>query len=103
MINLSLIAERLQAARIILDLTQETAATRIGVSRRTLQRYEAGHSMDLVTLDKICRGYGLTLIEVISDHDDLSYLESTIRRLGPRSCVIILEICQALGHKPKSN
>lgn len=97
MIDLSLVAERLINARINLDLTQDEAAQRTGVSRSTIQRYEAGQSMDLETLDKILDGYSLTITDAIGGLYDLIYLESAIKRLGPNSCGIICGICKSLG------
>ncbi|MEW8025514.1 MAG: helix-turn-helix transcriptional regulator [Candidatus Thiodiazotropha endolucinida] len=97
MIDLGLVAERLINARTTLDLTQDEAAQRTGVSRSTIQRYEAGSPMDLVTLGRLLEGYDLVLTDVIGGQNDLAYLEAAIRRLGPNSCGIICGICKSLG------
>jgi DNA-binding XRE family transcriptional regulator len=103
MIDLSLIAERLLIARINLDLTQDEAAQRIGVSRSTIQRCEAGKLTNIVTLGRIISGYGLYAADVIGGQNDLAYLEATIRRLGPSACGIICGICKSLGWTPSSS
>lgn len=97
MINLGLVAERLQNARITLDLTQDEAALKTGTSKRTIQRYESGRSMDLVTLDKICNGYDLVITDVIGGQNDMAYLATAIGRLGPNTCKVLVAMCKSMG------
>ncbi|MCY4419932.1 MAG: helix-turn-helix transcriptional regulator [Gammaproteobacteria bacterium] len=46
---------RIAAKRIALDLSQAQASQRAGISKRTLERLEAGHSVQLSSLVRILR------------------------------------------------
>ncbi|MEW8156388.1 MAG: helix-turn-helix transcriptional regulator [Candidatus Thiodiazotropha endolucinida] len=61
MYDLGYIAGRLKKARINLGLTQEAAAKKCRVSPRTLKNYERYGIRDILTLDKICTCYGISL------------------------------------------
>ena len=96
MIELGLVAERLVIARRTLDLTQEEAAERSGISERTIQRYEAGKPMDLEKLDKLCDAYGVTIHDALGMQHDLTLLTRAIRRLGVNVCKVLRAICDEL-------
>ena len=55
------LGSRLERRRIDADLTQSQLAEAAGVSKRTLERIEAGHSTDFVMLLRVLRA--LKLIE----------------------------------------
>ncbi|MEW7987687.1 MAG: helix-turn-helix transcriptional regulator [Candidatus Thiodiazotropha sp.] len=61
MYDLGDIAGRLKKARKNLGLTQEAAAKKCRISPRTLKNYERYGIRDILTLDKICRCYGISL------------------------------------------
>ncbi|MET0081253.1 MAG: helix-turn-helix transcriptional regulator [Candidatus Thiodiazotropha lotti] len=61
MYDLGYIAERLKKARNKLGITQEAAAIRCNVSLRTLKNYELKGIRDILTLDKICKCYGIAI------------------------------------------
>ena len=46
---------RIAAQRIVLELSQAQASLRAGISKRTLERLEAGHSVQLSSLVRILR------------------------------------------------
>lgn len=49
----------MRAARVNADLSQEEAAKRLGISRATLQNYEAGNTIpDIITARRIGDVYG---------------------------------------------
>ncbi len=49
------IGQRLSARRVVLDLTQAELAKEAGVSKRTVERIEAGESTQTATLIRILR------------------------------------------------
>jgi len=53
------IGERIARTRLELNLTQDDAARSAGVSKRTVERLEAGHSVQLGHFLRICRALGL--------------------------------------------
>lgn len=50
-----ILGERIERYRIEASLTQAALAERAGVSKRTLERVEAGHGAELVTLIRVLR------------------------------------------------
>ena len=52
---LAVLGQRLERHRIAADLTQAALAERAGVSKRTLERIEAGQGSELVSLVRILR------------------------------------------------
>ncbi|MET0035421.1 MAG: helix-turn-helix transcriptional regulator [Candidatus Thiodiazotropha lotti] len=61
MYDLGPIAERRKEARNKLGITQRVAAKRCNVSLKTLKNYEKKGIRDILTLDKMCRCYGITI------------------------------------------
>lgn len=58
----------LRAARINVNLTQNAAAEKIGVSKKTLGNWEKGATApDVSKVEAICNAYGV-------DYDDLIFL-----------------------------
>lgn len=53
------VGERLSAARLSRNLTQATVARDAGVSKRTVERMEAGESVQLKSLIRVLRALGL--------------------------------------------
>ena len=53
------LGERLTQRRIARLLSQAALAAEAGVSKRTVERVEAGESVQLVTLVRLCRALGL--------------------------------------------
>jgi len=53
------IGERIARTRLELNLTQNEVARSAGVSKRTVERLEAGHSVQLGHFLRICRALGL--------------------------------------------
>jgi transcriptional regulator with XRE-family HTH domain len=53
------IGERVARTRLELNLTQDETAQSAGVSKRTVERLEAGHSVQLGHFLRICRALGL--------------------------------------------
>lgn len=49
------IGQRLAARRLELSFTQASTAEQAGISKRTLERIEAGHSCQLVSLIRVMR------------------------------------------------
>jgi transcriptional regulator with XRE-family HTH domain len=56
---LSALGRRLERHRIAADLTQAALAERAGVSKRTLERIEAGRGSELASLLRVLRALGL--------------------------------------------
>lgn len=56
---LSLLADRIAAYRVRANLTQAQLAREAGVSKRTLERLEAGESTQLTNLIRVLRALGL--------------------------------------------
>jgi transcriptional regulator with XRE-family HTH domain len=96
MIDLGFLAEQLQNARCKKGLSQEEAAEIIGVSAKTVWRYEKDGIRDLVTLDKVCEVYGLQLSDVLSGQNDLVFLAAAIKRLGPDACDVLTGLCKSM-------
>jgi transcriptional regulator with XRE-family HTH domain len=59
------IGERLRAYRIGSGLTVEEIATRLGVSRAALYRYEAGDVVKLDTIDRLGRLFGVSMTALL--------------------------------------
>ena len=58
----------LKAARVNAEMTQDEAANKLGVSTRTVQKWEKGETFpDANKRDDICKAYGVT-------YDDLKFL-----------------------------
>lgn len=58
----------LKAARVNAEMTQDEAANKLGVSVRTVQKWEKGKTFpDANRIDDICNVYGVT-------YDDLKFL-----------------------------
>ena len=53
------LGERLARLRLERDLTQATLAEEAGVSKRTVERIEAGHSIQFSSLIRVLRALGL--------------------------------------------
>lgn len=53
------LGERLAQRRIARSLSQAALAVEAGVSKRTVERIEAGESVQLVTFVRLCRALGL--------------------------------------------
>jgi len=60
----------LVAARKAARLTQESLATKAGLSRPTIARLEAGETPSLPTLEKLAKALGKTVGELLSGEDD---------------------------------
>ena len=60
------LGERLAQQRVVRGLTQADLARAAGVAKRTVERVEAGESIQLVTLVRICR-----VLELVSGLDQL--------------------------------
>jgi transcriptional regulator with XRE-family HTH domain len=60
------LGERLSHQRVMRGLTQADLAKAAGVAKRTVERVEAGESIQLVTLVRICR-----VLELVSGLDQL--------------------------------
>ncbi len=56
---LATVGHRLERHRIAADLTQAALAERAGVSKRTLERIEAGRGSELASLLRVLRALGL--------------------------------------------
>jgi transcriptional regulator with XRE-family HTH domain len=56
---LAALGERLARLRLDRGLTQARLAEEAGVAKRTVERMEAGHSVQMVTLVRLCRVLGL--------------------------------------------
>lgn len=69
---LNVLGNRLTARRIALGLTQAKLATEAGVSKRTVERMEAGHSAEIVTWIRVLRVLGI-----------LGNLQQMIPQAGP--------------------
>jgi len=67
------IGQRLQQCRIALDLTQAALAKEAGISKRTIERVEAGESTQTATLIRILRVLKL-----------LNNLDALLPQAGPR-------------------
>lgn len=96
MIELSHIAERIRDARIYRNLNLDEAARKIGISERSLRRYESEGIRDLVMLDRICDCYQVSLTDIIGGRNDLAYLAGAINRLGKNVCDVVRALCDAL-------
>lgn len=77
---------RLTARRIELHMTQEAVAKQAGVSKRTLERLEAGHPAQ-----------SLTLVRVLRVLDGLSQLDGLLKLAGPRPT----ELLKRAGKTPQ--
>lgn len=55
----AVMGERLRRERLNRDMTQPELAERAGISRRTLQKLEAGHSSTVATLLRVLRALAL--------------------------------------------
>ncbi|MGB7932709.1 MAG: helix-turn-helix transcriptional regulator [Gammaproteobacteria bacterium] len=66
------IGARIARRRLDLQLTQAAVAEQAGIAKRTLERLEAGHSMQMSNLIRILRVL-----------DDLSGLDRMIHEAGP--------------------
>jgi transcriptional regulator with XRE-family HTH domain len=53
------LGQRLQRRRIDSGLSQAVLADSAGVAKRTLERFESGHTVDLTTLIRLLRALGL--------------------------------------------
>ena len=53
------LGERIARHRLDRQLTQTALAKEAGISKRTLERMEAGASVQLVNLIRVCRALGL--------------------------------------------
>ena len=67
------IGERIARRRLDLQLTQAAVAEQAGVAKRTLERLEAGHSMQMSNLIRILRVLG-----------ELPGLDRMLPEVGPR-------------------
>lgn len=62
----------LKAARVNAGLTQEEAASALGISRRTISRYETGQSMpDVETIKKIEALYNLSYNDILFSRQEI--------------------------------
>ncbi len=62
------IAQRLRAARTQRQLTQQALASRLGISREAISRYESGErDMHIATLIDLSRALGCPLAELIPE------------------------------------
>lgn len=62
------IAQRLRAARTQRQLTQLVLASRLGISREAISRYESGErDMHIATLIDLSRALGCPLADLIPD------------------------------------
>lgn len=69
---------RVSARRLELHMTQEAVAKQAGVSKRTLERLEAGHPAQT-----------LTLVRVLRVLDGLSELDALLKQAGPRPIALL--------------
>lgn len=64
------IGRRLQQAREEAKLTQQEAASRIGISQSAISRFEMGdRGLDLAELKTLLRAYGKTLSDFLREGD----------------------------------
>ena len=89
---LAILGARLERHRIAADLTQAALAERAGVSKRTLERIEAGQGSELASLLRILRALNLlgsvdALIPELpaSPLEDLKRKGRVRRRVRPRA------------------
>ncbi|MCU7933707.1 MAG: helix-turn-helix domain-containing protein [Candidatus Thiodiazotropha sp. (ex Dulcina madagascariensis)] len=96
MINLGLMGCRLRQARINADLNQEEAAEVSGISIRSIRRSESKGTNNLSTLLVLCETYSVSITDIIGRKNDLNYLASAIRRLGPNACDVLISLCESM-------
>lgn len=62
------IAQRLRAARLQRQMTQQALAASVGISREAISRYESGErDMHIATLIDLARALGCPLAELIPE------------------------------------
>jgi transcriptional regulator with XRE-family HTH domain len=78
--------KRLRALRKERGWTQETAAEKSGVGYKLFQLYELGIKQNpgLATLEKIARGFGLDISELLAPNLPKSPRARNIRRAGTK-------------------
>ncbi|MCU7841812.1 MAG: helix-turn-helix domain-containing protein [Candidatus Thiodiazotropha sp. (ex Troendleina suluensis)] len=95
-VDFSLIGQCLRGKRKSLGFNQEEAAHRTGVSRQTIQRYEAGKPMDLVMLERVCHKYGILLPDLLSTQNEYNWISAAIKRLGPQAVGLLSTLCESI-------
>jgi len=96
MIDLDLMGVRLRQARIRTGLSQDDVSHIAGLSIRTIRRCEAGGTTNLITLEKLCKAYTVSINDMIGGESDLLRLAESINRLGPNACEVIISLCRAM-------
>ncbi|MCG8004671.1 MAG: helix-turn-helix domain-containing protein [Candidatus Thiodiazotropha lotti] len=98
MIDLGLIAERLQAARLNQGLTLDDASEKTGFSARTLRRFESQGVQELTKLDTLATAYNVDLIDLLYERNTHFILAETIQKLGKNACRILVSLCKAMEY-----
>ena len=86
------LGERLTQRRIARSLSQAALAAQAGVAKRTVERIEAGESVQLVTLIRLCRVLGL-----------MDGLDQWLPKTGPSPMALLKEKQVGRGRQRVSN
>ncbi|MEW8060474.1 MAG: helix-turn-helix transcriptional regulator [Candidatus Thiodiazotropha endolucinida] len=66
-VNINLIGPALKKRRRATGLTMDKAAEQLHIADRTIRNHEKRGVRDIVTLDRICRFYGIQLVDLIRE------------------------------------
>lgn len=66
-VNINLIGPALKKRRRATGLTMDKAAEQLHIADRTIRYHEKRGVRDIVTLDRICRFYGIQLVDLIRE------------------------------------
>ncbi|MEW8072824.1 MAG: helix-turn-helix transcriptional regulator [Candidatus Thiodiazotropha sp.] len=66
-IDIHLIGPALKKRRRATGLTMDKAAEQLHIANRTIRYHEKRGVRDIVTLDRICRFYGIQLVDLIRE------------------------------------
>ncbi|MEW8072823.1 MAG: helix-turn-helix transcriptional regulator [Candidatus Thiodiazotropha sp.] len=95
-VDFNLIGLRLKMERKSLGLSQSEVSELLGVSERTVGRYERLGIRDLAVLDQVCSKYGILLPDLISTHDNYEWILAAIKRLGPQAVTVLSVLCNSI-------
>ncbi|MCU7944769.1 MAG: helix-turn-helix domain-containing protein [Candidatus Thiodiazotropha sp. (ex Cardiolucina cf. quadrata)] len=95
-VDFNLIGLRLKMERKSLGLSQLEVAEFLGVSERSVGRYERLGIRDLAVLDQVCRMYDILLPDIISTHDNYDWISEAIKRLGPEAVTVLSALCNSI-------
>ncbi|KRL80930.1 helix-turn-helix domain-containing protein [Secundilactobacillus paracollinoides] len=88
------VGEQLKRARTEKQLTQQTVAETLSVSRQTISSWETGHSYpDIDSLVALSDYYGISLDTLIKEDNDMkAYLkkEDVLKRLSPVTTLLLV-------------